>query len=107
MTDQFQRLMKDTRRWSLWLAALLIGLPVLILLVVVGTGFCGVSFDVGIAALLRYIQIPAQLLGPGHVENQLLTPKTASDWLIVPAFYVLLAFCGGLAFGLFKTKREK
>ena len=106
MTEQFQRLIRDMASWSFCLAALLIGVPVLILLIVVAFGFCGISFDFGMEVLLRYIQIPAQLLGPGHVENKLLTPKTATDWLIVPLFYLLLAFCGGLAVGLFKARRK-
>ena len=98
--------MKETASWSVRFVVVLVGLPVLVFLVVIIAGFCRINFDIGVVILLRYVQIPALLLGPGHVENKMLTPKTATDWLIVTALYFLLSFCLGLAAGLIKERRK-
>ncbi len=71
MTLQTKQISKEIGWATLWVAALLFGLPALCILIVVIAGFFRIDIMLAYGILLAYIQIPAQFLDSSHVEPKL------------------------------------
>lgn len=107
MTDQFNTLIRETAKWFLLVALVLLGFPVLILFLIIIIGFMHTDLPYGIQALLLYSRPPCLVLGSGHLDNKLLLPQTGAGFLLIFVFYLFVAFCIGLMIGLLRTRPKK
>ena len=107
MPLQTKKISKEIGWATLWVAALLFGLPALCILLVIIAGFFKIDIMLAIYILWAYIQIPAQFLDSSHVEPKLHTPITLIGWLSIPGFYLLLSLLAGIVIGSINSIRKK
>ena len=106
MTDQFKTLLRETAKWFLRVALVLLGFPVILLALIILLGLLHIDLPQGLETLVLYTRIPCLVLGSAHLENKFLLPRTGAGFLFIFLFYIFVAFCIGFLTALVRTKRE-